>query len=126
MKINKRILFSAIVAAAASILYIKYKPHDGRNMGPESRNSAPASDGGQGSSPAFVADDQRVKNNKPEPVAVPPGPEVAATRRMYAAHAPLRTPQVADPDSVPNRQILQTMVMKAMADARKESESTTR
>lgn len=41
--------------------------------------------------------------------------ETAATARMYAAHAPLRTPEVADPDSAANRQILQTMVFKALA-----------
>ena len=40
--------------------------------------------------------------------------EVAATRRMYAAHAPLRVPEVADPDSAANREILQTMVLKAL------------
>jgi hypothetical protein len=34
---------------------------------------------------------------------------------MYAAHAPLRTPEVADPDSAANKQIPQTMVLKALA-----------
>lgn len=43
--------------------------------------------------------------------------EVAATHRMYAAHAPLRAPAVANPDSVQNRQILQTMVNKALSRA---------
>lgn len=41
--------------------------------------------------------------------------EVAATARMYAAHAPLRTPEVADPDSKANKRILSTMVAKALA-----------
>ena len=41
--------------------------------------------------------------------------EIAATARMYAAHASLRTPEVADPDSKANKQILQTMVLKALA-----------
>lgn len=41
--------------------------------------------------------------------------ETAATARMYAAHASLRTPEVADPDSKANKQILQTMVLKALA-----------
>lgn len=40
--------------------------------------------------------------------------EVAATRRMYLAHAPLREREVADPDSETNRRILQTMVLKAL------------
>ena len=43
--------------------------------------------------------------------------EVAATRRMYGAHAPLRTQAVANPDSEQNRQILQTMVTKALVRA---------
>ncbi len=47
-------------------------------------------------------------------VASAPLNEPDATRRMYAAHAPLRVPEVADPDSETNRQILQTMVQKAL------------
>jgi hypothetical protein len=34
---------------------------------------------------------------------------------MYLAHAPLREPEVADPDSETNRRILETMVTKALA-----------
>ena len=41
--------------------------------------------------------------------------ETAATARMYAAHASLRTPEVADPDSAANKKILQTMVLKALS-----------
>jgi hypothetical protein len=33
---------------------------------------------------------------------------------MIAAHAPLRAPAVADPDSPENRVILQTMLSKAL------------
>lgn len=40
--------------------------------------------------------------------------EVQATRRMYMAHASLRTPEVADPDSKANREILEAMVKKAL------------
>ncbi len=40
--------------------------------------------------------------------------EVAATQRMYMAHHSLRTSEEADPDSEANRQILQTMVQKAL------------
>ena len=48
------------------------------------------------------------------PTAAPVTDEVAATERMYLAHAPLRTREVADPDSESNRRILQTMVGKAL------------
>lgn len=64
-------------------------------------------------------------------IAVPPGPdtalqsplpaEVAATRRMYGAHAPLRTPEVSDPDSEQNRLILELMVRKALTRAESAS-----
>ena len=40
--------------------------------------------------------------------------EVAATRRMYMAHQPLRAPDIADPRSEENRRILETMVNKAL------------
>lgn len=43
-----------------------------------------------------------------------PSGEAVATARMYAAHAPLRTPEVTDPDSAANKRILSTMVMKAL------------
>lgn len=39
----------------------------------------------------------------------------AAAARMYAAHAPLRTPGVADPDSAVNKRILHTMITKMLA-----------
>lgn len=38
---------------------------------------------------------------------------------MIQAHAPLRDPRIADPNSPENRQILQAMVMKALAQAKK-------
>lgn len=41
--------------------------------------------------------------------------EVLASVRMYMAHAPLRAPAVANPDSPENREILNTMVLKALA-----------
>ncbi len=39
--------------------------------------------------------------------------QVEGTRIMYMAHASLRVPEVADPHSATNRQILQSMVSKA-------------
>ena len=43
--------------------------------------------------------------------------EVAASARMYAAHASLREPEVADPDSQTNKKILSAMVAKALAQS---------
>jgi hypothetical protein len=54
------------------------------------------------------------------PPEEPLAPEVAATRRMIMAHAPLRTQEVSDPDSETNRRILQTMVTKALSQAEKK------
>jgi hypothetical protein len=39
---------------------------------------------------------------------------------MYVAHASLRAPAVADPDSVENRRILAEMVSKALAQSSAE------
>src|SRR5688572_5336159 len=41
--------------------------------------------------------------------------EVRATRAVYIAHAPLRTTEISNPDSEQNRQILQSMVEKALS-----------
>jgi hypothetical protein len=63
-------------------------------------------------------------SNPPSPSTVAPAApaapvqnstELAASARMYAAHAPLRTPEVADPDSAANKRILGTMVAKMLA-----------
>ena len=43
--------------------------------------------------------------------------EVTATERMVDAHATLRKPEVASPDSAGNRRILQTMLNKALVRA---------
>lgn len=53
----------------------------------------------------------------PEPPPPQQTQEIAGTARMYLAHAPLRVPEVADPDSASNHQILQTMVMKSLRRA---------
>lgn len=60
-----------------------------------------------------------VEDNAPE--SVKPIGEVEGTRRMYVAHAPLRVPEVANPDSEANRMILQSMVQKALARAEPET-----
>ncbi len=41
-------------------------------------------------------------------------PEMAATIRMVSAHATLRSPEVADPDSDSNRRLLDVMLRKAL------------
>lgn len=48
------------------------------------------------------------------PVASQPRSEAIGTAQMYAAHAPLRVPSLADPDSPENRFILYQMVTKAL------------
>jgi hypothetical protein len=51
------------------------------------------------------------------PAIVAPADEITASARMYAAHASLRTPEVSDPDSQANKQILRTMVLKVLAQS---------
>ena len=75
--------------------------------------------------PAAVAATPAVLTPPPAPppaVAKPASPAnpaaMAATERMYLAHASLRMPEIADPDSASNRQILDTMVSKALGRQR--------
>lgn len=74
-----------------------------------------------------VANEEKPVNENAATAVVPVSsstslpPESIATRRMYMAHASLRTPEVANPDSEANRRILQTMVTKALASAPKAS-----
>ena len=68
--------------------------------------------------PAVAAPAPVAVTKEPLPLPVVPTvpiDEVAATERMYLAHASLRAPEVADPDSEANRRILETMVTKALA-----------
>lgn len=69
--------------------------------------------------PIAAQKDSSTAATTPQPVLTEDNHEqVAATRRMYMAHAPLRTPEVADPDSGQNRVILETMVTKALQRSR--------
>ncbi len=52
-----------------------------------------------------------------------PSIETAATRRMYGAHAPLRTDAVVNPDSVENQEILNRMVQKALQNQNSRNQS---
>lgn len=65
-------------------------------------------------SPAAQRGEDTSDRQPPPAARLSESTEVAATRRMYMAHAPLRAPEVADPDSKANRRILQTMVEKAL------------
>lgn len=67
------------------------------------------------SSPAMPVPTPHEKAPPAAAVFQPNPDEVAATARMYAAHVSLRTSEVANPDSVTNRAILQAMVTKAFA-----------
>ncbi len=73
--------------------------------------------------PSSRADGRDLGNDRcgsRRPPALPRIDEVTATRRMILAHAPFRDPKVADPDSVENRHVLQTMVAKALARAKNQ------
>ena len=48
---------------------------------------------------------------------------INGTQQMILAHASLRAPEVTNPDSETNRQVLQTMVAKALARARSAAET---
>ena len=91
---------------------------------PETRNPRPEAVAAPAPEPVLAALTSHAAPAAPVPVAAAPvvapqpsapADEVAATERMYLAHAPLRAPEVSDPDSETNRRILQTMVAKALA-----------
>jgi hypothetical protein len=91
----------------------------GQGSGPAVQKPSPPAIAAQPASTVAAAEPS------PGPKPLPPqqAEEVAATIRMYLAHAPLRTPEVADPDSKANKQILQTMVLKALAQSARPSPS---
>lgn len=78
-------------------------------------NATPTSGGTGAVVPSGVVVTNEAKIPVPEQGPID---EVKATRQMVAAHEPLRKPEVANPDSTPNREILQTMVTKALARAK--------
>jgi len=57
---------------------------------------------------------QNIEKSATVVVAAKNPSETAATARMYAAHSSLRAPELADPDSATNKQILGTMVAKLL------------
>lgn len=66
---------------------------------------------------ALPAPDREQSENPPPAEGAPAQIQTDGLRgsaRMYAAHAPLRAPEVADPDSATNKKIMQTMVLKAL------------
>lgn len=91
-------------ATDATTLTTPLPPPTMHAAGSEPQNAAP--------SPA----PQSASTSQPAPA----GDEVQRTQQMYLAHAPLRTAEVADPDSATNRRILQTMVEKALARSREQ------
>jgi hypothetical protein len=106
MRLSRRFLvgFFAILALAALVIWRASRP-----MPMDASRPAPVA-----AAPAPVMNPAAAVSL---PVALPTAPsdETVATARMYAAHAPLRVPEIANPDSVTNKQILQTMVAKALA-----------
>jgi hypothetical protein len=113
MTSRAKLLFFCLILAAIGAAYSLWS----RRQPAPIAVSAPAVP----TAPPVVAAQSTV-TTPPVPPAAPANPAaVAATERMYLAHASLRTPEVADPDSASNRQILQTMVTKALVRAASET-----
>ncbi len=113
---KKKIVSASIVLTIAVVGIWFYKTHprmEPKSPEAEQRHPAQAS---KTIVPVVPTESPAVDDSmKAQPVSTMPRPnEPLATRRMYAAHAPLRVPEVADPDSDTNRKILQTMVLKAI------------
>ena len=113
MKTPVKIILCAIALAIAVFLLFQKRTashQPARNETTASRTPRPAAPA------ALPFTDEPAGPATPAPVALatPQPDETSATLQMYAAHAPLRVPELADPDSATNRQILQTMVQKAL------------
>jgi len=113
------------------------EPVDRSYSAPSAQKAAPASKGPIPSAPSQQPGTVLPPTTPPPPQTTPPEekpvsvasasgdapaggstslpPESIATRRMYMAHASLRKPEVSNPDSVQNREILEIMVRKALA-----------
>jgi hypothetical protein len=119
MRLSKRIIFLSLSGALIAVAWIALRP--------ASQTSKPAV---ALTTPTAAAPRLTSPEKLPEPPALPPAPpvnpvEAAATSRMVEAHSPLRIPEIADPDSGSNRQILQTMVQKALQRNAPNSHLTT-
>jgi hypothetical protein len=115
MKLSKKSTISIIAGTCFLLGGIYWISHFG------SQTPAPIQNGrtethqtGQQPSPLEAAPGTQVASAPVVETAGVMATEVMATRRMYAEHAPLRALDVADPDSEANREILQTMVLKAL------------
>jgi len=114
MNPRTRFLFAAIAVllTAASVWFLG-RSHKAATP---AKAPAPATAAAKPASPMAVVPPAPASAPAPKPLAPQQVAEVEATARMYLAHAPLRVPEVTDPDSVTNRQILQTMVGKALGN----------
>jgi hypothetical protein len=111
MKTLTKVALCAVVLTIAMFLFLQKRT---TSRHPTQKEIATSQAMGTTAPIALPSNDEPAAPANPAPVATTQPDEIAATRQMYAAHAPLRTPELADPDSEANRQILQTMVQKAL------------
>lgn len=114
MKTHAKVTLCTIALAIAVILFLQIR-NPGCQSGPgQKEDIAPQATVPRVAPVSTPPNDQPAGPAAFAPVEAAQPDESSATLRMYAAHAPLRVPEVADPDSQTNRQILQTMVQKAL------------
>jgi hypothetical protein len=111
MKTLTKVALCAVVLTIAMFLFLQKRT---TSRHPAQKETATSQTMRTTTPVAPPSNDAPAASANPAPVATTQPDEPAATRQMYAAHAPLRTPELADPDSEANRQILQTMVQKAL------------
>ena len=110
MNSRSRILIAAIaLSLTATAVWFLCRRHEPRLPSKAPQTAAASKPASPVAAPAAAP------AQPPAPIPPQQADEVAATARMYLAHAPLRTPEVSDPDSAANKKVLQTMVLKALA-----------
>ena len=111
---KRKLLFGVSLLVVAGVGFLYYSTRSGATCQalPDSDDATVAA---ESNAEATAESPSRANASEAPVTGADASPEVRATLRMYAAHAPLRQPPVADPDSVENKRIMQAMIAKALA-----------
>ncbi len=111
----------AVALAAVALLLFKRGNESSDVRGVTAGDTpAPAGVAAKASSEETAPLAQPDDSASPPETALEPTEAVKQMRSMVAAHASLRSPEVADPDSETNKRIMQKMVMQAFDNAKSD------
>lgn len=122
-KRKKLIVGSLVVACAVGLLFLYHRDRkEPISVTEEANRSEPIASPAVAeatSQPSDPSESEKAASEgvERESASEPPGLETLATRRMYLAHAPLREPEVDNPDSAENKRIMQQMISNALSSS---------